>query len=71
MSGQTTFAFTVADMTCGHCVRAMTKAVETAFPGAKVVADTETKRVTVENAQDAGAVAAVIAEEGYTPVAAA
>ena len=69
MTNETTFAFAVEDMTCGHCVRTITEAVEAAFPGAKVSADTATRRVTVAGAPDARAVAAAIAAEGYTPVA--
>lgn len=71
MNPQSPLAFTVADMSCGHCVRAITSAVENAFPGAKVAVDLESKRVTVENAVDRDAVAAVIAAEGYSPAAAA
>lgn len=69
MANDTTIAFSVEDMTCGHCVRTITAAVEAAFPGAKVSADTATHRVTVVGVQDAGTVADVIAAEGYTPVA--
>lgn len=68
MTNETTLAFSVADMTCGHCVRTIKAAVEAAFPGAKVSADAATRRVSVAGIQDAGAVAGVIAAEGYTPV---
>ena len=69
MPNETTLTFAVEDMTCGHCVRTITTAVETAFPGAKVSASTSTHRVTISGASDARAVADVIVAEGYSPVA--
>ncbi len=67
MTDQDTLAFTVADMTCGHCVRAITGAVLAAYPAARVEIDLPAKRVLVENAGDRTAVAAVIEAEGYSP----
>lgn len=67
MTDQDTLAFTVADMTCGHCVKAITAAVLAAYPAARVEIDLPTKRVLVENAGDRAAVAAVIEAEGYSP----
>lgn len=61
-------AFTVADMTCGHCVGTIRTALEEKMPGAAVEIDLAAKRVTV--AGDAATAAAVITEAGYTPVAA-
>lgn len=62
-------AFEVNDMTCGHCVRAITQAVQEADPGAQVQVDLAAHRVQVEPAQaDAAALQAAIAEAGYTPV---
>ncbi len=62
-----TLAFTVADMTCGHCARTITNAVLAAYPTARVEIDVPAKRVVVENAGDRAAVASVIEAEGYTP----
>jgi copper chaperone len=62
--------YKVEDMSCGHCVGAITRAVETKLPGAKVTADTATKLVTVHGADDAAAVKRLIEEAGYTPKAA-
>jgi copper chaperone len=62
--------FTVEDMSCGHCVGAITKAVESQLPGAKVVCDLPTHRVAVTGASDAKAVEKIIADAGYTPKAA-
>jgi len=68
MADEQTLALAVEDMTCGHCVRAITSAVEAAFPGAKVAADVVTHRVTITGRLDARVVADVIVAEGYTPV---
>jgi len=68
MNQHASLSFTVADMTCGHCVKAITAAVTTAVPGAQVSVDLAARRVTVGNAADPEVVAAAIAEEGYTPV---
>ncbi|MEO6078154.1 MAG: heavy-metal-associated domain-containing protein [Steroidobacteraceae bacterium] len=63
-------AFEVKDMTCGHCVSTITKAVKALDPGAKVQIDLATHRVEIESS---GTLAAqwsdVIKEAGYTPVA--
>ena len=61
--------FRVDDMTCGHCVRAITKAVQTAAPGASVVVDLAQHMVLVEaGAMAAATVASAISDAGYTPV---
>lgn len=69
MPNDKTFSFAVEDMTCGHCVRAITSAVEAAAPGANVSVDLASHRVTVSGAADGSAIAEAIAAEGYTPVA--
>jgi copper chaperone len=64
--------FNVNDMTCGHCVRAVTKAVRAVEPGATVAIDLGTKRVQIDaDDADAQALKSAIADAGYTPVEAA
>lgn len=59
--------FDVQGMTCGHCERAVTQAVQAADPGATVTIDRASGRVDVANASAPRAtLAAAIAEEGYT-----
>lgn len=59
--------FEVNDMTCGHCVRAITQAVQAADPGAQVQVDLATHRVQVQPvAADAAVLRAAIEEAGYT-----
>lgn len=59
--------FQVLDMSCGHCVRAITAAVQAADEDAQVRVDLAARRVRIEGAQaDAQALAAAIREAGYT-----
>ena len=59
--------FDVQGMTCGHCERAVTHAVQSADPDATVRIDRSTGRVEVGNTTaPRAALAAAIAEEGYT-----
>ena len=62
-------SFQVNDMTCGHCVSTITKALMAADKDAKVQIDLATLRVQVEPASaDADELADAIREAGYTPV---
>ena len=62
-------AFEVNDMTCGHCVSSITRAVKSLDKDAEVRIDLATHRVEVEAAQaDAAQLAAAIEDAGYTPV---
>jgi copper chaperone len=54
----------VPEMSCGHCVAAITRAVEAAAPGARVAADLAAKTVTVTGT-DAATARGAIAEAGY------
>lgn len=57
--------FTVQGMTCGHCERAVTRAVLQIDPQAQVKIDRAANRVEVQSTQTRDAVAKAIAEEGY------
>jgi copper chaperone len=61
--------FTVKDMTCGHCVGTITKALNGALPGATVNVELARHLVRVEGVDDVQAVADVIRQAGYTPEA--
>ena len=58
-------AFTVQGMTCGHCERAVTRAVLQIDPQAQVKIDRAANRVEVQSTQPREAVAKAITEEGY------
>jgi copper chaperone len=62
-------AFEVNDMTCGHCVSTITKAVKGTDKGAKVRIDLAKHRVEIEpGSADAEELSDAIKEAGYTPV---
>jgi len=61
--------FTVTGMTCGHCERAVTQALQQVDPQAQVVVDRAQNRVQVESTQPREALAQAIAEEGYAVAA--
>jgi copper chaperone len=64
------FTFEVKDMSCGHCVGTITKAVAAADSGAKVHVDLATHRVHIESSRlSEAALKGVIEAAGYTPVA--
>ena len=63
-------SFEVKDMTCGHCVSTITKAVRAVDQGAKVHIDLATHRVNIDPTEaDAAELSAAIRKAGYTPVA--
>ena len=65
-------AFEVKDMTCGHCVGTITRALQAADPQARVEIDLARHLVRIRPGRsDAGALAEVITQAGYTPVPAA
>ena len=57
--------FNVEGMSCGHCVRAITQAVQAKDPAASVRIDLAAKEVGVESALSSDQVIAAISEEGY------
>ncbi len=58
--------FNVKDMTCGMCVKHVTKAVQTVEPGAEVKVDLATGKVEVSpTPKDPSALAKAITEAGY------
>lgn len=61
--------FTVTGMTCGHCEKAVTRAVKVADPQAEVTIDRAANQVEVQSEQPREALAAAIAEEGYAVAA--
>ena len=65
----TTTTFQVQGMTCGHCERAVTQAVQQVDPNAQVRIDRASDKVDVDSTAPREALAAAIAEEGYTVAA--
>ena len=61
--------FTVTGMTCGHCEKAVTRAIQQVDPQAQVQIDRMQNRVQVDSAQPRETLAHAIAEEGYAVAA--
>lgn len=55
----------VENMSCGHCVGSVTKAVQAIDPAAQVQVDLASKSVKVESCAELGAISAAIVEAGY------
>lgn len=60
--------FNVEGMTCGHCVRAVTQAVQSQDPAAEVKVDLAAKQVSVQSQLSPEVIADLIRDEGYTVV---
>lgn len=56
----------VSGMSCGHCVRAVEEAVQAVDPEAQVKVELAQGQVRIDSAQPREALAAAIAEAGYT-----
>jgi copper chaperone len=57
--------FTVTGMTCGHCEKAVDRAIKQLDPQAEVKIDRQANLVQVQSAQSRESLAHAIAEEGY------
>jgi copper chaperone len=57
--------FTLPDMSCGHCVAAITEALKAADRQARVDIDLAAKTASVDSALPRDALAAALTEAGY------
>lgn len=57
--------FIVEGMSCGHCVKTITQALQALDPAAEVQIDLGTKEVRVASQCDTNALMSAIAEAGY------
>lgn len=64
------YQFNVEDMTCGHCVSSVTKAVKAVDSQAQVDVSLRDKRVNVRSSAAQDEIAEAIKDAGYTPKAA-
>ena len=64
------YQFKVEDMTCGHCVSRVTKAVKAVDSQAQVDISLRDKRVNVLSRAGQDQIAEAIKDAGYTPKAA-
>ncbi|MGG5872233.1 heavy-metal-associated domain-containing protein [Pseudomonas peli] len=61
--------FEVKDMTCGHCIKAITQAVMTVDSTAKVQIDLSSHRVQIESVSAEAELSHAIVKAGYSPIA--
>jgi copper chaperone len=61
--------FQVTGMTCGHCEKAVTRAIQQVDPQAEVKIDRSLNKVDVQSQQPRETLAKAIAEEGYAVAA--
>ncbi len=61
--------FKVENMTCGGCVKSITRAVQNSDAAAQVDADLQTKIVDIRTVRPETEVAAILAKAGYEAVA--
>jgi copper chaperone len=61
--------FQVTGMTCGHCEKAVTRAIKQVDPQAEVKIDRSLNKVEVQSQQPRATLAKAIAEEGYAVAA--
>lgn len=59
--------FIVNNMTCGHCVATVTKAIKQLDPDAEVNVDLASKQVTVESGHSDNEISRILEEAGYKP----
>ncbi|HEY9238902.1 MAG TPA: heavy-metal-associated domain-containing protein [Burkholderiaceae bacterium] len=62
---------TLPTMTCGHCVKTVTRTVQQVDPAAQVEVDLGLHRVRIETALAPNAFDAALTDEGYAPQPAA
>ncbi|MFP5396037.1 heavy-metal-associated domain-containing protein [Pseudogemmobacter bohemicus] len=59
--------FHIENMTCGGCVRSVTKAIQSVDPSAEVTADPASHKVEVKSAASRDRLVAALTEVGYAP----
>ena len=59
--------FHIENMTCGGCVRSVTKAIQSVDPSAEVTADPASNKVEVKSAASRDRLVAALTEVGYAP----
>jgi len=64
-----TFECTIEDMTCGGCVKRITKAVQNLDSSAEIKADLETRKVSIETSISAKeSITTTLTAIGYEPI---
>ncbi len=58
---------TLPTMTCGHCVKTVTKTVQRVDPAAQLSIDLPSQRVSISSSTPAQQFVDALSEEGYAP----
>ncbi len=61
-----TTELSITGMTCGHCVKAVEKALKSVAGAENVSVDLANAKATIDGTADTNALIAAVAEEGYT-----
>lgn len=61
------YRFTLPDMSCGHCVAAITEALQALDAQARIAIDRDARTAEVDSALPRETLAAALAEAGYPP----
>ncbi|MFG6442379.1 heavy-metal-associated domain-containing protein [Roseateles sp. LKC17W] len=61
--------FTLPDMSCGHCVAAITEALQALDAQARIAIDRDARTAEVDSALPRETLVAALAEAGYPPAA--
>jgi copper chaperone len=59
------YEYDIPDMSCGHCVATVTKAIKMADPDAIAAVDLASRKATVESRIDPQAIGAALEDAGY------
>lgn len=59
------YEFDIPDMSCGHCVGTVTKAIQSVDPAAVPTVDLSKRKATVETIASADAIGIALDEAGY------
>jgi copper chaperone len=57
----------VPDMTCGHCVKVISAAIQALDAGARVEVDLRSRQVSVTSSASRAAIQQAVVAAGYTP----
>lgn len=60
-------SFTLPDMSCGHCVAAITEALKAADAQAHIEIDRESRTAKIDSALPRESLSTALIEAGYTP----
>lgn len=61
------YRFTLPDMSCGHCVAAITEALQALDAQARIAIDRDARTAEVDSTLPRETLAAALAEAGYPP----